>query len=104
MSAKLAKVSPAGAEGWRWRRKSRKRKAPLAAWRFTDGFLLIEHEFLGVQQRPDDVLVGDLLFLFVLGDLGQGHLELFRARLVGKGPVEELFDLLGFRTRVLGQG
>src|SRR4051794_34290112 len=48
--------------------------------------LLIEDELLGVDQRPEDVLVGELLVLLILRNVRQRRLQLRRARLVAEGP------------------
>ncbi|QDT48567.1 hypothetical protein Pan258_26090 [Symmachiella dynata] len=38
--------------------------------------LVVEQEFLGVHQRPNDVLVSDLLLFFVLCNMRQGDFQL----------------------------
>src|SRR5262249_26490759 len=58
------------------------------------GRSLVEHELLGVDERPQDVLVGDLLVRGVLVDVRQGGVPLLLRRLVRPGPVEQLLHLL----------
>ena len=90
-----------------------KEKAPQARQRLppprgpgglTPGRLLVEHELLGVDQGPEDVLVGGLLVLAVLGQVLKGRLQLVGGRLVGEGPQEQLLDYLLVGPLVLGQG
>ena len=59
--------------------------------------LVIEQKFLGVHQRPDNVLVGDLLFLFVLLDVGQRDLEFIVLRSTRVNGQIQLLDLLFVR-------
>ena len=78
-------------------------RTPAGSW--VDPFgLLVEHELLGVDQRPEDVLVGDLLVrLACLVMWARAACMLFAGRLAGEGPQEQFLDLLGVGPRVLGQ-
>src|SRR5207342_184925 len=61
---------------------------------------LIEDKLLGVDQRPENVLISNLLLLGVLLDVVQGQSELGLARLVTDAPQEKFLNLLGVRPLV----
>src|SRR6185437_10412123 len=63
----------------------------------------VEDELLGVEQRPEDVLVSALFVRGVLGNLRKRRVTLFLGGLACEGPQEQLLDLLGVRSLVLGQ-
>ena len=55
--------------------------------------LVIEQEFLRVDQRPDDVLVGGLGILAMLRQVGRGDLHLLVVRLAGVDPAVQFAAL-----------
>src|SRR5438105_2933013 len=67
------------------------------------GPLRVKDEFLRINQRPQDVLVGHLLVLGVQGQVGQRLFLLGGPRLAGHGPEEQLVHLLLVGARVLGE-
>src|SRR5258708_1642264 len=60
--------------------------------------LLNEREFLRVQQRPQDVFVGNFGIGRLLGKVCQRYLGMFRGRLAPVYPKEQLFNLLLIRA------
>ena len=62
---------------------------------------MVEQELLGVDQRPDDVLVGGPDVLAVLGEVGRRDLQFVVVGLAGIDPAIE-FANLGFRGPLVG--
>src|SRR6516162_8481622 len=69
---------------------------------FANCHLLVKDKLLGVDQCPENVLVGRLLVLGVLGDVSQSRFNLAWSRLVPEGPQEQFFHLFPVRPLVLG--
>src|SRR5262249_7978678 len=64
---------------------------------------VVELELLGVDQRPDDVLVRLALLVGVLGQVVQGALGLAAGGGAAEGGPEQLLDLRPVGAGVLGQ-
>ena len=59
---------------------------------------MIEQELFGVDECPEDVFVGNLGFLFVLLDMGEGDFEFLGHRFAGVNPAVEFFQFLVVRA------
>jgi len=55
---------------------------------------VIEQELLRVDERPEDILEGDLRVVLVLLEMREGDLHLFRHRLAAVDPAVEFLDLV----------
>src|SRR4029077_4826560 len=87
----------------RARSSDRNGARPLGIQRDRTWFLLNEDEFLGVQQGPEDVLIGNFLVLGVAVDVSQRGVELLRVGPVRPGAEEQFLDLVGIGTWIFRQ-
>ena len=51
---------------------------------------MIEQKLFGIDQSPNDILIGSLGIIFVLVDVGRRNLQFLLNRVSGKGNVVEL--------------